>query len=137
MVSKQDNLDIAKDYFFKGEEKLKSAEILLKNELLDDSISRIYHSVYYFAKSLLYLLGEKSYTHKGLISIFGLKVIKTNLMDKKYGAILSDLLEKRERSDYDLYSFVDFDTTEKLLQDAIIFRDEIKRILNEKFALDI
>jgi uncharacterized protein (UPF0332 family) len=42
MVSKEDTLEIAKDHFLKGEEKLKSAEILLNNKLFDDAVSRIY-----------------------------------------------------------------------------------------------
>jgi len=137
MVNKQDNLAIAKDIFSKGEEKLKSAEILLKNELLDDSVRRIYYGVYYFTRALLFLLGEEPRTHKGLISVFGLKVIKANLMDKKFGRILSDLYEKRERGDYSIYSFLDHATTKKLLQDAELFKEELKQILKEKFDLKV
>ncbi len=135
MVSKQDNLEIAKDFFLKGEEKMKSAEILLNNKMFDDAVSRIYYAAYYFAKALLFLLGEEPRTHKGLISIFGLKVIKTGFINKKFGAILNELFEKRERSDYDLYSYLDFETTQKLIQNGVLFREEIKKNLKEKFGL--
>ena len=135
MVSKQDNLEIAKDIFLKGEEKLKSAEILLNNKLFDDAVSRIYYAVYYFAKALLFLLGEEPRTYKGLISVFGFKVIKSNLLNKRFGAILNDLFEKRERSDYELYSYLDLETTQKLLQNSVLFKDEIKKVLKDKFGL--
>jgi len=137
MVSEQDTLEIAKDIFLKGEEKLKSAEILLSNQLFDDAVSRIYYSVYYFARALLFLLGEELRTHKGLITVFGLKVIKIDLISIKFGAILNDLFEKGERSDYNLYSYLDFETTQKLLQNGILFREEIKKVLEEKFSLDL
>jgi len=135
LVNKQENLEIAKDIFLKGDEKLKSAKILMQNQLFDDSISRIYYSVFYFVKSLLFLLGEEPKTHKGMKIVFGLKVIKTDLMDKKFGRILNDLFEKRENSDYSIYTYLDFETTENLLHDAITFREEIKKILKEKFDL--
>ncbi|MFX1294895.1 MAG: HEPN domain-containing protein [Promethearchaeota archaeon] len=137
MVNKQENLELAKDIFLKGEEKLKSAELLLKHELYDDCVSRIYYAVYFFTKSLLFLLGEESRTYKGMISIFGLKVIKMGLIDKKFGSILSNLHEKRERGDYSIYSFLDLATTQKLFQDAIIFKKEIRKILKDKFNLSI
>lgn len=137
MVNRQENLEIARDIFLKGEEKLKSAELLLKNELFDDCISRMYYAVFFFTKSLLYLLGEDSRTHKGTIAIFGLKVIKTGLLDKNFGKILSDLYEKRERGDYSIYSYLDLKTAQELLQDAISFKEEIKKVLKGKFNLEI
>ncbi len=137
MVNRQENLEIARDIFLKGEEKLKSAELLLKNELFDDCISRMYYAVFFFTKSLLYLLGEDSRTHKGTNAIFGLKVIKTGLLDKNFGKILSDLYEKRERGDYSIYSYLDLKTAQELLQDAISFKEEIKKVLKGKFNLEI
>ena len=137
MVNKKDTLEIAKDIFLKGDEKLKSAKVLLENQLFDDSVSRIYYGVFYFTRSLLYLLGDDPYTHKGILALFGLKIIKTGLMEKKFGKILSNLLEKRARGDYEIYSFLDATTTENLLKDAMVFRDEIKKVLKDKFNLEI
>jgi uncharacterized protein (UPF0332 family) len=66
-----------------------------------------------------------------------LKVIKTNLLDRHFGNILNNLFEKRERSDYSIYSFLDADITNQLLQDATSFREGIKYVLNEKFNLEL
>ncbi len=137
MVNERENKEMAKDIFLKGEEKLKSAEILLENRFYDDAASRIYYAVYYFARALLFLLGEDPKTHKGMLSLFGLKVIKNNLLDGKFGRILSNLHEKRERGDYSIYSYLDEDTTKQLLGEALEFKVAISELLKEKFSLQI
>lgn len=67
----------------KGEEKLKSARILLDNNQIEDSISRSYYAAYLTTKALLLLLGSSPKNHGGMITMVGLKIIKEGLLPPK------------------------------------------------------
>ena len=50
---------------------LKSAEILLKEEDYESSVSRTYYAMFYSAQAMLLTKGLSFSSHKGVISAFG------------------------------------------------------------------
>lgn len=93
MGEKEDREKIVKELIRKGEEKLKSAEILLKNDQLEDSVSRAYYAAYSAVRSLLLLLGSNPKSHAGTMTMLGLKAIKEGILSEKIGKNFSQLLE--------------------------------------------
>ena len=69
----QESKDVAESYSEKSKNSLKAAKILLKQELVEESISMSYYSMYNKLLSLLFRVGIKSENH--FFSIYILKEI--------------------------------------------------------------
>jgi len=85
-----------------AERRLKAANFLFEKGMMEDAINRAYYSFLYAAKAVLNVLGFDAKTHSGLISEFGLRVIKAKLLDIKYGEYFRKAFELRESSDYEI-----------------------------------
>jgi uncharacterized protein (UPF0332 family) len=84
-----------------------AARMLADNEFWNSAVNRLYYSVFYAVNALLVLNEIKTKTHSSIKSQFSLHFIKTGIIDKKYGKLLSRLFDWRQRGDYD--NLVDYD----------------------------
>jgi uncharacterized protein (UPF0332 family) len=116
------SFDIAK-------ERIKSAELLLKERLYRDSISRSYYALFEVIRALLATKGVITKTHSGLIKQFGQYYIKTKIIPKKYAARLSELAEERQLADYERLIEFSKVKAEKALKEAKEFVKLAKRII--------
>ena len=91
----------------KAREKLRVAELLLRDKMYDDAVSRAYYAAFHAAQATLLTEGLEATTHQGLINLFGLHLVKTGKFEKKFGRFLANLKDDRERSDYEIYSTID------------------------------
>ncbi|MGC8998899.1 MAG: HEPN domain-containing protein [Candidatus Bathyarchaeia archaeon] len=99
-----------------AEKRLDAAKLLIEKGMLEDAVNRAYYAFFHAAKAVLNVLGYDAKTHSGLISEFGLRIIKTNLLDKKFGQYLRRAFEMRETSDYEI--------------GAIFSREEVQTLVN-------
>lgn len=113
----------------KSYEKLSSARDLLKQGHYEDAVSRAYYSVFHAASAVLLTEGARVETHKGLVTLFGLLMVKTGKIEKEYGRYLSNLKDDRETSDYELFAVVDEETAKKSIQEAEQFVTRVKTYL--------
>jgi len=79
--------------------RLKAAKLLFEKGMLEDTVNRAYYSFFHAAKAMLNVLGYDAKTHSGLISEFGLRIIKTSMLDKKFAQYFRRAFEMRESSD--------------------------------------
>ena len=63
------SINVSRSYAKKSKNSLKAARFLLEQNLLEESISMAYYSMYHKATSLLYLVGIKCTHHAGTIII--------------------------------------------------------------------
>lgn len=99
----------------RGDESYRSAEILSKEGLFSDSISRIYYAAFHYAAALLLSKGLEAQSHKGLGHLLSLHFVKEGLFDPKYSRIFSQSQKLREESDYTAgFVFTREDVTEEL-----------------------
>lgn len=94
-------------YLEKSKKKLEVAKKLLADGFYDDAISRAYYAVFHTAQAALLIEGAKAETYKGVVMLFGLLLVKTGKIDKKYGKLLSNLKDARETGDYEVMSWMD------------------------------
>lgn len=80
---------------------LKSAEILIKEEDYDSSVSRSYYAMFYSVEAVLLTKGVTTSSHKGIISKFGEIFIKSGVFPKEMGRELNRAFEKRQLGDYE------------------------------------
>jgi len=116
--------EICSAYLDKAEKSLKSARILLENELYENSVSMSYYTMYNSLTALLFKTGIKCENHAGSIILFRRLFRKDSL----YRTIS---FAKKERVDKQYY--VDFKLTAEsardLLEKAERFLVEMKFII--------
>jgi len=121
----QESDNIASSYFEKSNNSLKAAKILLKQKLVEESISMSYYAMYNKLLSLLYKVGIKSENH--FFSIHVLKYV-FNFDNKDM------LFAKKERINKQYYSnsnLVEKDAkemvklSEKFIEEMDLFIDKI------------
>ena len=100
MGERENTIEIARALVERASRKLKSARILLDSGFFDDAISRAYYAAFLASRAVLLLLGEKPHSHTGVLTLFGLKVVKTGLVHQNYAKTLTALFEARQASDY-------------------------------------
>lgn len=121
----------------KAADKLSAAKILLGGSFWDDAISRAYYCIYHSASAVLLAEGITAKTHDALKMMFGLHMVKTEKIDRKYGRLLSNLKDERESGDYDLFSDFQREDAESAVEQAEEFLREMKRYLREIFEVEI
>ncbi len=126
--------DICRSYLEKSENCLKSAQVLLQNNLWENSVSMSYYTMYNALQALLFRTGIKCENHTGSIML---------LQDLFNQPELSKVIvfAKKERIDKQYY--VGFELTQESAQDLLLKAEEfllqLKTIIlnlnNEQIAL--
>ncbi|MGD8787168.1 MAG: HEPN domain-containing protein [Phycisphaerales bacterium] len=114
----------------KAERYLRSAELLLKDEDFESSVSRVYYAMFYSAEAVLLTKDLSFSSHKGVISAFGEHFIKTNVFPREMGREINRAFEKRQIGDYEYTFIISADEAEQMLQSGKEFVNTITRWLN-------
>jgi len=122
----KEELDVAK-------RRLEAAKLLFEKEMLEDAVNRAYYAFFHATKAMLNALGYDAKTHSGLISEFGLRIIKTNLLDQKFGQYLRRAFEMRESSDYEIGVTFSEDEVKTLIKNADEFLKKAQEIIEKRF----
>ncbi|NWF51005.1 MAG: HEPN domain-containing protein [Ignavibacteriaceae bacterium] len=122
---------LIKSYINKADNKLSVAKKLYNSKDYEDSVSRAYYAVFHASQALLLTEGQKAETHKGVVTLFGLLFVKTGKFSKELGKYLSNLKDDRESGDYELFSFIDEETSKAALEEAEKFLKEVKTYLQK------
>ncbi len=78
-----------------------AAKVLAGNGFWNSAVNRLYYSLYYVVNALLVLNLIQTKSHSGTKSKFSEHFVKTGKFDKKYGRLLSELYDWRQRGDYE------------------------------------
>jgi uncharacterized protein (UPF0332 family) len=112
--------------------RLEAAKLLFEKGMIDDAVNRAYYSFFHAAKAMLNVLGYDAKTHSGLISEFGLRIIKTNFLDKKFGQYLRRAYEMRESSDYEIGVVFSGDEVRTLIKNAEEFLKKAQEFVEKR-----
>ncbi len=86
--------NICNSYIKKAENSLKSASILIKNDLYEDSISKSYYTMYNVLTGLLFKIGIKCENHTASILLLRL-LFKNNTLYKTIKSAKKERIEKQ------------------------------------------
>jgi hypothetical protein len=81
-------------------EVLREAEQNFNHRLYRAAISRAYYAMFHAARAALWSRGVTPKTHRGLIQLFGLHIVKRGLAQKEYSDMLTHAHDERELADY-------------------------------------
>lgn len=112
--------------------RLMAAKLLFEKGMVDDAVDRAYYTFFHATKAMLNVLGFDAKTHSGLISEFGLRIIKTNLLDKKFGQYFRRAYEMRESSDYEIGIVFTEDEVQALIKNAEDFLRKAQEFVKKR-----
>jgi len=116
----------------KAQRYLKSAQLLLRDNDFESSVSRTYYAMFYCAEAALLTKNLSFSSHKGVISAFGEHFIKTNVFPKEMGRELNRAFEKRQIGDYEYTSLISNEEAEEILDSGRQFINAIENWLNKQ-----
>jgi uncharacterized protein (UPF0332 family) len=77
-----------------------AARVLADNGFWNSTVNRLYYSAFYAVNALLVLNDIQAKSHSSTKNQFAQHFIKTGIFDKKYGRLLSELFDWRQKGDY-------------------------------------
>jgi uncharacterized protein (UPF0332 family) len=96
----------------------------------DDAVSRAYYAAFHAAQAALLTKGQRADTHPRVVVLFGLLLVKTGKLDRRWGKFLANLKDDREAGDYDPLSYVEEDTAARAVQEADELVAAVARYIN-------
>jgi len=114
----QDLIEKAKKY-------MHTAEYALGAGDYDSSASRCYYAMFFVAQAALLTKGLSASSHRGVIGLFGQHLVKTEIVEKRFGKALNDAYDRRLAGDYGVGPAVTKDQAQDLLETA---RDFVGRL---------
>lgn len=121
--------DYIKYRFHRAKESFEEALILAENDKWNSVINRLYYSCFYSVIALLLKHDIETQSHDGARTQFGLRFIKTGIIDKEKGKLFSKLFDYRQKGDYgDLYDY-DEGIARPLIKEVQGFIDEIDKFI--------
>ena len=112
--------------------RLKAAKLLFEKGMLEDAINRAYYSFFHAAKAMLNVLGYDAKTHSGLISEFGLRIIKTNMLEKKFAQYFRRAFEMSESSDCEIGLVFSEEEVQTLIRNAEEFLQKAQEFVEKR-----
>lgn len=120
---------LIRTYFEKALAKLEVAGELLRNGHHDDAVSRAYYAAFHAAQAALLFEGQTAETHRGVVTLFGMLLVKSGKIEARYGKKLSNLKDDRETGDYEAVSYLDEDSAQTAVREATEFCEAIREFL--------
>lgn len=111
-------VELLRGYLEKAREKLRVARDLAERREWDDAVSRAYYAAFHAAQAALLTEGQRGETHRGVLILFGLLLVKTGKLDRKWGRVLASLKDDRETGDYEAMSWIDEERARRAVEEA-------------------
>ena len=102
-------------------EDLKTAELLLKEQLYKGAANRAYYCVFHCMRAVLALDGIDFKKHTGVITHFRQEYIKTGVFDNELSTIIRDQSLIRNNSDYNDFYVINKDDICEQVKTARVF----------------
>jgi uncharacterized protein (UPF0332 family) len=84
----------------RGVGSLRSAEILLREGLYPDAVSRAYYAAFHYARALLLTLGEEPIAHAGVERLLHRDLVRGGSLDPDAARLFGRLQKNRLDADY-------------------------------------
>ncbi len=108
-----------------------AAKVLAENEFWNSAVNRLYYSLFYAVNALLVINGIQTKSHSATKTQFSLYFVKTGKFNKKYGKLLSELFDWRQKGDYENIFEYDNDSVQPLFNPVSEMIDLIENEINK------
>lgn len=121
--------------FVRAQKSLQAASLLLKDKLLEDTLSRAYYAILHAARAALLMEGVSVTSHRAVRRLFGQHLVKSGTLPTRLATILAEEQDDRILADYDVLFNPELERVEKRVADAEEFVAAIKTFLEDRGAL--
>lgn len=105
---------------------LAAADLLHKNDFVNDAISRLYYYLFHGIRALLLSKGIEPKSHEGALQLFSLHFVKSGIFSPENSHTFARLMKYRSEADYSasyvftMEDYMDFKNDAKKVYDTII-----------------
>ena len=107
-----------------------AAKVLAENKFWNSAVNRLYYALFYAVNALLVMNEIQTKSHSSTKSQFSLNFVKTGKFDKKYGKLLSELFDWRQKGDYENIFDYDNDSVQPLFKPVHEMIELIEKEIN-------
>lgn len=115
----------------KSKSDLETAEILLNNDKISQSINISYYSMFHATRALLAIEKFDSKKHSSIISYFNRHFIKSDKIKKEFSKMLMEAQDFRNESDYDDFYIISKEEAIIQLENANKFYNMIEKYIQD------
>jgi uncharacterized protein (UPF0332 family) len=116
----------------RGDDSLRSAELLNAEGLCLDAMSRCYYAVLHYARAVLLTKEIVPKSHHGVFLLFSQEFVKPGTVSQEYGNILARQQKLREEADYATDSSFTREDVTAALEESRQFRHLAYRLTNSE-----
>ena len=128
-LTEEDRKQIVSYRIEKAKDTLREANDNIGLNNWNAAANRLYYACYYAATALLIKNEYFSKSHEGTIGLFGQHFIKTNIIDPKHGATLSQTESLRKKGDYNDMFVIDPENVKQLVVPTEEFIVTIEKLI--------
>jgi uncharacterized protein (UPF0332 family) len=114
---------------------LKAAQLLFRDNLLEDALSRAYYAILHAARAVLLAEGVTVSSHRAVRRLFGQHLIKPGKLSHHLAAILAEEQDDRALADYDVLFHPEPERVQKRVADAEAFLAASRTFLTNRNIL--
>ena len=118
----------------KASEMLTTAQRDMSAEDYASANNRAYYCIFHSMRAVLALDGEDYKKHSAVIARFTLNYLKTEIIPRDYGKLISNASLIRNRSDYEDFYICSIEDTRRLIEGAKDFLNIISDYLHRRYA---
>ena len=115
---------------------LRAAEVLARECLYEDAVSRAYYATLHAAKTALFIHDVATKSHAAVRRMFGLHLIRSGEIESMWSSNLGESLDDRLAADYDASASLSSAEANQECQRTRSFLDRIYRYLLAKGLTD-
>ncbi len=134
-MHKQEIIDLSKYRLEKAQSMMAAA---LRDQADHDQASannRAYYCIFHAMRAVLALEQKDFKKHSAVISIFIQSYLKTDILPRKYGGLITNASLIRNKSDYEDFYCCSVEDTKRLIEGAEAFLLDVKAYLEKQYRL--
>ena len=120
-----------RNFIEKSKKAIRAAEIMLREDQYDVSVSRAYYSMLYTAKALLVEEDFRFKKHTAVHSAYSRHFSKTGLLDKKFHRQMLNAFDQRLEADYDDIPSISVEEVHAIIKQAKEFLAAAQKFLSK------
>jgi uncharacterized protein (UPF0332 family) len=129
---KKSKKDLVEARLKKSEEAFNMAMIAMEKKYWNSSASALYYTFFYLVHALFAEYEIDAHTHSGTKTLFGSEFIKQNIIEERWGKLLSKLFKYRQDADYGDFTILNENNIVPLISEIKEFNTLIRQLLAQK-----
>lgn len=127
-------IDLSRYRLDKASEMLTTAQRDMDAEDYASANNRAYYCIFHAMRAVLALDGEDYKKHSAVIARFTVNYLKTEILPRDYGKLISNASLIRNRSDYEDFYICSIEDTQRLIEGAKDFYNAISDYLHRRYT---